>query len=191
MSSSRQICNIFSWLELLNYYPDGGNGDFQCFRYFLTATFYFVKLNNLVLYIRTIFFGFTPCDRWLREFGLCVPYIYNPVEQEVMTGQFQSPWCATKCKYEYFRDILLIRISMGANNGSQHSLEKNIYFIMWVSPHFQLFYFNERLEICEFFEWKIKKINDTDLFSQPPMLIFTKGANISGRHCMCVASLTC
>ncbi len=29
----------------------------------------------------------------------------------------------------YFRDILLIRISRGANNCGQHSLEKNIYFI--------------------------------------------------------------
>ncbi len=33
---------------------------------------------------------------------------------------------------------------------------------------------------CEFFEWKIKKINNADLFSQPPLLIFTKGVNISG-----------
>ncbi len=64
------------------------NGDFQCFSNFLTATFYFVKLNNLVLYIRTVLFGFTPCDGWLREFGLCVPHIYNHVEQEVMAVQF-------------------------------------------------------------------------------------------------------
>ncbi len=34
-TSSRQICNIFSWLEPLNYYPEGGNGDLQCFNYFL------------------------------------------------------------------------------------------------------------------------------------------------------------
>ncbi len=72
----------------------------------------------------------------------------------------------------YFRDILLIRISKGANNCGQHSLEKNIYFIMRFSPHFQLFYFNDRLEFCEFFEWKIKRINNADLFSQPPLLIF-------------------
>ncbi len=45
---------------------------------------------------------------------------------------------------------------------------------MWVSPHFKLFYFNERIEFCEFFEWKIKKMNDAHLFSQPPLLIFTK-----------------
>ncbi len=53
---------------------------------------------------------------------------------------------------------------------------------MRISPHFQLFYFNE-LEFCEFFEWKIKRINNADLFSQPPFLIFTKGANISVKHC--------
>ncbi len=54
---------------------------------------------------------------------------------------------------------------------------------MRFSPHFQLFYFNDRLEFCEFFEWKIKRINNVDLFSQPPLLIFTKGANNSGGHC--------
>ncbi len=27
----------------------------------------------------------------LREFGLCVPHIYNPVEQKVMAGQFHAP----------------------------------------------------------------------------------------------------
>ncbi len=84
----------------------------------------------------------------------------------------------------YFRDILLTRISRGANNCGQHPLEKNSYFIMRFSPHFQLFYFNDRLEFCEFFEWKIKRINNADLFSQLPLLIFIKGANISGGHCI-------
>ncbi len=55
---------------------------------------------------------------------------------------------------------------------------------MRFSPHFQLFYFNDRLEFCEFIEWKIKRINNADLFSQPPLLIFIKGANISGGHCI-------
>ncbi len=45
-----------------------------------------------------------------------------------------------------------LRISRGANNCGQHSLEKNSYFTMRFSPHFQLFYFNDRLEFCEFFE---------------------------------------
>ncbi len=91
MSSSRQICNIFSWLEILNYCLDDGNLDFQCFSPFLTATFYFVKLKNLVLPVRTIFLGFTPCDGWLRECNLCVLHIYNSVKQEVMAGQFHAP----------------------------------------------------------------------------------------------------
>ncbi len=143
-------------------------------------------LNNLVLHIRNIFFGFSHCDGWLREFGLCVPHIYNPVEQKVMAGQFHAPSHPGVLKISmgiYFRDILLIRISRGANNCGQHSLEKNSYFIMRFSPHFQLFYFNDRLEFCDFFEWKIKRINNADLFSQPPLLIFIKGANISGGHC--------
>ncbi len=91
----------------------------------------------------------------------------------------------------YFRDILLIRISRGANNCGQHSLEKNIYFIMRFSPHSQLFYFNDRLEFCEFIEWKIKRINNADLFSQPPLLIFIKGANISGGHCIYIYVCVC
>ncbi len=56
-------------------------------------------------------------------------------------------------------------------------------------PHFPLFYFNKRLEFCKCFEWKIKRINDADLFSQPPLLIFIKGANISGWHCIYYYSL--
>ncbi len=86
-SFSRQICNVFSWLKSLNYYPDGGHGNFHCTSSILTATFYFVKLNYVLLNIRNIFLGFTPCDGRLRECGLCVPHIYNPVEQEVMAGQ--------------------------------------------------------------------------------------------------------
>ncbi len=38
MSSSRQIHNIFCWLEILNYCPVGGNGNFHCSSSFLKAT---------------------------------------------------------------------------------------------------------------------------------------------------------
>ncbi len=73
---------------------------------------------------------------------------------------------------------------MGANNCGQHELEK-VFLTQWdPPPHFQLFYFNDRLEFCEFLEWKIKRINNADLFSQTPLLIFIKGANISGGHCI-------
>ncbi len=70
-------------LDIFYFCCDGGNGDFNCVSLFLTET-YFVKLNKLVLHIRTIFFGFTPCDGCLREFVRCSSY--NPVEQEVMAG---------------------------------------------------------------------------------------------------------
>ncbi len=55
------------------------------------------------------------------------------------------------------------------------------------SPHSQLFYFNESLEFCEFIEWKIKNCEKKN--SQLPLLIFTKGANISGRHCIYILLL--
>ncbi len=37
-SSSRQFRNIFCWLEMFNYFPDGGNGNFHCSSSFLKAT---------------------------------------------------------------------------------------------------------------------------------------------------------
>ncbi len=74
-------------------------GIFNALALFL-VTFYFVKLN-----IRTIFFGFTHCDGWLREFDLFCSF-YNPVEQEVMAGQFHAPNHSGMlniyiCKYEW------------------------------------------------------------------------------------------
>ncbi len=41
---------------------------------------------------------------------------------------------------------------------------ESIYFCNEISPHFQLFYLNDRWEFYEFFEWKIKRINNADLF---------------------------
>ncbi len=37
-SVSRQIHNIFCWLDILNYCPDGGNGNCHCSSSFLKAT---------------------------------------------------------------------------------------------------------------------------------------------------------
>ncbi len=105
-----------------------------------------------------------------------------------MAGQFHAPSHPGVLKNVningiYFRDILLIRISRGANNCGQHSLEKNIYFIMRFSPQFQLFYFNDRLDFCELLSER-SRINNADLFSQPPFAHIIKGANISGGHCI-------
>ncbi len=47
-------------------------------------------------------------------------------------------------------------------------------------PHFKLLLSNERFDFCDFFKLKIKRINNTDLFSQPSLIIFTKGADIFG-----------
>ncbi len=71
---------------------------------------------------------------------LCSSYIYNPVEQEVMAGQFHASSHPGVLKNVNMNGkYLLIRISRGANNCGQHSLEKNIFFIMRFSPHFQMF----------------------------------------------------
>ncbi len=87
----------------------------------------------------------------------------------------------------YFRDILLIRISSGANNCGQHALEGKKIFHHEIFSPLSIVSFQWKVRIFViFFERKIKKINDADLFSQTPLLIFTKGANISGGHCMSV-----
>ncbi len=71
--------------------------------------------------------------------------MYNPVEQEVMAGQFHASSHPGVLKNGNMNgNILSIYIiSKGANNCSKHALEKKIYFIMRFSPHFQLIYFNE------------------------------------------------
>ncbi len=70
-----------------------------------------------------------------------------------MAGQFHGPSHPGVLKNVNMNGNILQRyFTRGANNCGQHSLEKNIYFIMRFSPHFQLFYFNDRLEFCEFIE---------------------------------------
>ncbi len=90
-SSSRQIRNILCWLEILNYCPDGGNGNFHCSSSFLKATSLICEAQLSFAAHQKYIFVFSHHDGWLREFGLCVPHIYNPVEQEVMAGQFHAP----------------------------------------------------------------------------------------------------
>ncbi len=52
-------------------------GIFTTLALFLKPLNSFVKLNYLLIYIRNIFFGFSHCNGWLREFGLCFPtYLY-------------------------------------------------------------------------------------------------------------------
>ncbi len=37
--------------------------------------------------------------------------------------------------------------------------------------------------VFNFLDIFLQPLNDADLFSQPPSLLFTKGAKMSGRHC--------
>ncbi len=138
VSSSRQFRIILCLLEIINYCPDGGNVNFTAPALFLKPLHYFVKLNYLLLHIRNIFFVFSHCDGWLREliwalFSLLFIFLWN-----------KKPWLdnfmfiiTLECSQWriwmgiYFRQILLIRISRGANNCVQHVFEKNIYFIIF------------------------------------------------------------
>ncbi len=77
-SSSRQIHNIFCWLEMINYCPDGGNGNFHCSSSFLKATsliceaqLCFAAHQKYILWFFSLW--------WVSnlEFGLCFPsYLY-------------------------------------------------------------------------------------------------------------------
>ncbi len=85
----------------------------------------------------------------------------------------------------YFRDILLLRISRGANNCIQRVFEKKKHlFNNDIYPHLKLLLSNERLDFCAFFFKKIKSINNADSFSQPSLIIFTKGADIFCHDCI-------
>ncbi len=78
----------------------------------------------------------------------------------------------------YFSDIL--RISRRANNFVQCVFEKKKHlFHNDISPQFKFVLTNERLDFCDK-KKKIKRINNADSFSQPSLVIFTKGADIFG-----------
>ncbi len=50
-----------------------------------------------------------------------------------------------------------------------------------ISPHFKMLLFSERLDFCDVFFF-----NNADSFSQPSLIIFTKGADIFGHDCITV-----
>ncbi len=134
-SSSKHFHNIFCWLEILNYCPDGGNGNFHCSNSFLKATSliyeaqlsfaahqkYIICFFSLWWMIKGIWalfsllFIFLAGKPWLDNFMF------------IITLECSKLWIWMEI---YFRDILLIRISRGANNCVQRVFEKNIYFII-------------------------------------------------------------
>ncbi len=72
--------------------------------------------------------------------GFVFPPICISVKQD--NFMFIITLCSKCVNMICFRNILLIRISMGANNCVQRVFEN--------LPHFQLFKFNERLDFCDF-----------------------------------------
>ncbi len=109
---------------------------------FLKPLHSFVKLNYLLLHIRNTFFVFSHCDGWLREFGLCFPYYLYVMF--IITLECSKLWIWMGI---YFRDILLIRISMGAKIVSNVYLRKT--FHNGISPNFKFLLPNERLDLCD------------------------------------------
>ncbi len=64
----------------------------------------------------------------------------------------------------------------------QHVFEKKHFII--IPPHLKFVLSNEMLDYCD--KKKIKRMNNADTFSQPSLIIFTKGADIFGHDCVCV-----
>ncbi len=138
-SSSRQFRNILCWLEILNYRPAGGNGDFHCYSSFLKATsliceaqLYFAAHQKYIIRFFSLWYMIKGI--WAL-FSLLFIFLWN-----------RKPWldnlmfiitmeCSKLCIWMgIYRDIILIIISRGANNCVQRVFEKNIYFIMIFPP---------------------------------------------------------
>ncbi len=145
-SSSRQFCNILCWLHILNYCPDGGNGNFHCSISILKATSLICEAQLSFAahqkYILWFFSLWWMIKGILALFSLIFIFLWNrkPWLDNVML--LVTLVCSTLWIWMgiYFRDILLIRISRGANNCVQRVFEKNIYFIMIFPPIFNSYY---------------------------------------------------
>ncbi len=132
-SSSRQIHNIFYWLEILNYCPDGGNGNVHCSSSFLKATSliceaqwsfaahqkYILCFFSLWWMIKGIWalFSLLFIFLWTRK-----PWLDNFMF--IITLECSKSWIWMGI---YFRYILLIGISKGANNCVQRVFEKKTF----------------------------------------------------------------
>ncbi len=132
MSSSRQFRNILCWLEILNYCPDGGNGNFHCSSSFLKATSLICEAQLSFAAHQKYILCFSHCDGWLRNLGfvsLLFIFLWNrkPWLDNFMftiTLECSKLWIWMGI---YFRDILLIRISRGANNCPTCIWEKHLF----------------------------------------------------------------
>ncbi len=117
-SSSRQFCNIVCWLEILNYCPDGGNGNFHCSSSFLKATsliyeaqLSFAAHQKYILW----FFSLWWMIKGIRAlFSLLFIFLGSRklwLDNFMFTPQCSKLWIWMGI---FFRDILLIKISRGS-----------------------------------------------------------------------------
>ncbi len=140
MSSSRQLHNILCWLEILNYCPDGGNGNFHCSSSFLKVTSLICEAQLSFAahqkYILCFFSLWWMIKGIWALFSLLFIFLWNRKPwldnfMFIITLECSKLWIWMRI---YFRDILLIRISRGTNNCVQRVFEKNIYFIRIFPP---------------------------------------------------------
>ncbi len=138
-SSSRQFLNIFCWLKILNYCPDGGNGNVHCLRSFLKplsnceAQLSFAAHQKYILCFFSLW--------WMIKgiwtlFSLLFIFLWNRKlwldnVMFIITLECSKLWIWMGISFRY---ILLIIISRGANNCVQHVFEKNIYFTVIFPP---------------------------------------------------------
>ncbi len=128
-SSSRQIHNIFCWLEILNYCPDDGNGNFHCSSSFLKAT-------SLICEAQLSFAAHQKYIIWLFSLWWMIKGMWALFSLLFIFLWNRKPWLDISC-YNPHNPPLLIRISRGTNNCVQRVWEKHLFNN--ISPHFQLF----------------------------------------------------
>ncbi len=135
-SFSRQFRYILRWLEILNYSPDGGNGNFHCSSSFLKATTLICEAQlSFAAYHKYIlwFFSLWWMIKWIYAlFSLLFIFMWN---RKLWLDNFMFIITLECSKFWiwmgiYFRDILLIRISNGANKCVQCVFAKKKYF--WI-----------------------------------------------------------
>ncbi len=154
-SFSRQIHNILCWLEILNYCPDGGNGNFHCSSSFLKST-------SLICEAQLSFAAHQKYIIWFFSLWWMIKGVWEDLFSLFIFLWNRKPWldnfmfiipleCSKLWIWMgiYFRDILLVRISKSANNCVQCIWEKHLFHEIF--PHFKFLLSNERLDFCDFF----------------------------------------
>ncbi len=162
-SSSRQFSHILCWWKILNYCPDGGNGNCHCSSSFFKATsltyesqLSFAEHPIYIIWLFSLWWMITGI--WAL-FSLLFKFMWNRKSwldncMFIITLECSKLWIWVVI---YFRDIILIRMSRGANNCVQHVFEKTHLFHNDISPYFKFLLSNERLDFCDFFKIKDQK----------------------------------